>query len=33
MSWRETVILVAISALLSAVITISLKVVIENATF
>ena len=33
MTWRETMILAAISALLSAAITVALRVVTENATF
>jgi hypothetical protein len=33
MTWRETMILIAIAALLSAAITVAMKVVIENATF
>jgi hypothetical protein len=33
MTWRETMILVAISALLSAAITVGIRIVVENATF
>jgi hypothetical protein len=33
MTWRDVLLLVAISALLSAVITVCIEVVIENMTF
>jgi hypothetical protein len=33
MTWRETLILAAISALLAAVITVCVRIVLENLTF
>jgi hypothetical protein len=33
MTWRETFILIAISALLSAAITVGIRIVVENLTF